>query len=74
MMRSMPPAPTICRLFGHKFRPRYHERKVAPEWVKVGLEAPAGLSVNGTIVQDITKTYLYDVCVRCGIRTEEDTP
>jgi len=61
----------VCRCFGHKFRPRYHERFIAPEWMKVALERPAALKTSGVIEQDHTKTYLYDVCVRCGSTTEE---
>ncbi len=63
----------ICRLLGHKFRPRYHERWSGPEWLVAAMKQQANYDISqpGGIVQDHTKTYLYDVCVRCGSTTEE---
>ena len=63
----------LCRLFGHRFRPRYHERWSGPDWLVAAIKDPNPVKINhsGEIEQDHTKTYLYDVCVRCGIRTEE---
>ena len=62
----------VCRCFGHKFRPRYHERWSGPEWlVELMKQANAEVKQTGEPKQDHTKSYLYDVCVRCGVRTEE---
>ena len=61
----------ICRILGHKFRPRHHEHWSGPEWLVVAVkEGNLDVSHPGGLIQDHSKTYLYDMCVRCGSTTE----
>lgn len=53
-----------CR-FGHKFRPRYDEKRWGPQWLEDSSKEVTKLS--GFPEKDYIKTYVQDVCVRCGL-------
>jgi hypothetical protein len=59
----------IGALLGHKFEARYSEKDVQSPIGNIKIQRVTG-SLNDIQkllnAHDITKTYEYDVCVRCG--------
>ena len=63
----------------HKYRARYDEKWTGPKWLEdnVSMQAEALRHPNlknltwggieGSAQKDHTKTYVHDVCVRCGL-------
>lgn len=49
----------LCDFFGHKYHPRYSEQ-VPAGFEKLGTFYPPALEAFKT------KTYHFDICVRCG--------
>lgn len=49
----------LCRLFGHKLQPRYH--------VKPGITKASGYWSTADLEAVQIKTYVYDICARCGL-------
>lgn len=52
--------------FGHKFRPRYDEKRWGPQWLEDVIKNHYDVEPGGTAQKDYIKTYVQDVCVRCG--------
>ena len=69
------PCTGIGRFLGHRFRGRYNETSGLPAWLATDHHAKAR---NATDLRDVTRTYIHDVCERCGAvvnrerYTEED--
>ena len=58
-------------LFGHRFQGRYDEVKELPPELASGLTSIKTTSVNGgasgmASFMNTKRTYLHDICVRCG--------
>ncbi len=53
---------------GHKYIPRYDEKTWGPQWLENTAEHSERhtLDITGYPKKDHTKTYVQDVCVRCG--------
>jgi hypothetical protein len=71
-------------IFGHHLQPRYDEERTAPEWLfnlmTVQLSELASSQRAGTIeirdqepLQDVTRTYVGDICIRCGFLQRRDS-
>lgn len=56
----------ICSFFGHKYRPRYNSK--LPDRV-----TSLGAAINHQEIEALKdKTYLFDMCERCGdVKNEE---
>lgn len=51
----------MCKIFGHKMQPRYHSK--LPE----GLTRLRGYMDVEQVEALKTKTYVHDICARCGL-------
>lgn len=49
----------LCRMFGHKFQARYH--------VKPGITQASGCWSTADLEAVQIKTYVHDICTRCGL-------
>ena len=65
---------TICKVIGHKFRPRYHRsQRPSPHFGKltkiknVGVEDMQAIKEMLTLIDE---AYVGDVCERCGEQTK----
>ncbi len=53
--------------FGHRFRARYDEKRWGPHWLEHIVESGRAVeTLSGTPQKDYKKTYVHDICVRCG--------
>ena len=53
-------------LHAHKFRPRYDEKWTGPQWLLDAMTKETLTKMSGQPTRDHIKTYVHDVCVRCG--------
>ncbi len=63
------PAAFLGIWMGHNFQPRYDEKKWGPQWLESGVESGRGVKHEWwgePPTKDYAKTYVQDVCVRCG--------
>ena len=52
-------------LFGHQMEPRYDRREKEPEWVKIMIDRANTLRFDYPPYL-VTRTYVCDICERCG--------
>ncbi len=50
----------------HRFKPRYDESRITPDWLRTAVADAARLNIGGPAPHDWRKTYVCDVCTRCG--------
>lgn len=71
--------PTVCIAatwftFGHRFEPRYTlgAAKTIDE-ILGSCDATFSGNINGLLEKSRTKTYIYDICVRCGLIVKQES-
>lgn len=61
----------VCKIFGHKFQPRYDYEPATS--VKTGEGPMSEWAFERLLEATMRRTYIYDVCVRCGEKITKNT-